>query len=361
MKIRNKLCVWLIIIITALITIITIILIRQASGASYYLGVRNLEHLTSQRIEYWKGVENGYIRTLHTLANLMGDYESVKAEERRDRYDNMLKSVLEAEPGMAALYTVWKPNAVDGMDSRYIGRIGSSPSGQYAMAYFVESNKITGRTSGEIDNVIAYLSGPNAHKDRVDNPSQIKIKGKNKYIVKITVPVTNNRTKKIVGGLGCYLIIDTMQNILENTLRSNNEIAMMAMYSSNGTILAHLFPNRIGKRMLDVDAELGDSSQEMFRAMQEGKPYMDTVYQPELKENVIFVMKPFQIGNSGHYWSMLIGVPESYILKEVKDITKFSILLIAAAFLITTIAIFSIVCFFTKPIVKIKNTLFKAA
>jgi len=357
MKIRFKLSIWLIIIMAVVVTIVTIMLIRQASGISYYLSVRSLGHLTSQRVEFWKGREDGYLRTLRTLANIMGDYESIQADERRDRYDDMLKSALEAEPQMISLYTVWKPNAIDEMDSLYINRTGSGPSGQYAIAFFKETGKIIGRTCSDIDNVTAYINSHFAHKDRVDNPSVLKIRGKNTNIIKLAVPIINYSNKKIVGALGCLLAIDTIQNIVENTMRTNNEIAMMAMYSGNGTILAHFMPERIGKRMIDADVEFGESRQEMFRAMQTGKPYMDTVYHKALNEKIIFIMKPFQIGNSGHNWSMLIGVPESFILKEVKAITNYTITLIITAFLITAIIVFTIIGFVTKPIVRLTDRL----
>ena len=357
MKIRFRLSICLIIIVTVLVIGIAILLLRQVSGISYYLSIKNLEHSTGQRVELWKSREDSYIRALHTLANVMGDYESIHAEERRDRYDDMLRAALETEPQMVALYTVWKPNAIDNMDSRYIGRTGSTPTGQYAMAYFKETGKITGRTSGDIKNVIAHITGPNAHKDRVDNPTILKIKGKNTYIIKISVPITNNRTNKIVGGLGCFLAIDTMQYIIENTMKANNEIAMLAMYSDNGTVLAHYKPERIGKRMLDVDVELGDFRKEMFRAMQTGKTYMDTLYKPAFDEKIIFIMKPFQIGNSGHNWSMLIGIPESFILKEINTITKFTVMLIITAILIITVIIFTIIGIIINPIVRITDTL----
>ena len=357
MKIRFRLSICLIAIMAFMIIGITVLLLRQASGISYYLSIRNLGQLTAQRVEFWKGQEDGYIRTLHTLANVMGDYESIQAEERRDRYDDTLKAALETEPQMVALYTVWKPNAIDDMDSRYIGRTGSSPTGQYAMAYFKETGKITGRTSGDINNVMAHITGPNAHKDRVDNPTILKIKGKNTYIIKISVPITNNRTKKVVGGLGCFLVIDTMQYIIENTMKANNEIAMLAMYSGNGTVLAHYKPERIGKRMLDVDVELGDFRKEMFRAMQTGKTYMDTLYKPAFDEKIIFIMKPFQIGNSGHNWSMLIGIPKSFILKEVNTITEFTVMLIIIAIIAAAAIIFAIIGIITNPIVRITDML----
>jgi len=357
MKIRFKLSILLIIIMAVVVTGITILLLRQASGISYYMGIRSLGHLTSQSVEFWKGREEGYIRTLHTLANVMGSYETVKAEERRDRYDDMLRAALEAEPQMAALYTVWKPNAIDNMDNRYIGRTGSSPSGLYAISYIKETNKITGRTSGDIDNVIAHIIGPNAHKDRVENPTLFKTKGKSIFIIKMTVPITNLRTNEVVGGLGCFLVIDPIQSIIENTIKTNNEIAMMALYSGNGTILAHFMPERIGKRMLDVDVELGDARQTILRAMQTGKPYMDIVNNPKLNENIIYIMKSFQIGNSSHNWSILIGVPESFILKEVKTVTSFTAALIPIVILVIAIIIFTIIGIITKPIVKVTDIL----
>jgi len=357
MKIKYKLSIWLIILMAFVVIIVATILIRQVSAISYYLSVRSLGQLTSQHVEYWKGREDGYIRTLHTLASVMGDYESLKAEERRDRYDDMLRSALEAEPQMIALYTVWKPNAIDNMDDHYIKRVGSSTYGQYAIAFFKEPDKIAGRTSGDINNIIAHINGPNAAKDRVENPSFLKIRGKNTLIIKLSVPIFNHKNNKVVGGLGCYLSVDAIQNIVENTMKINNEIAMMAMYSGNGTIMAHYMPERIGKRMLDIDLELGDSRQDLFRAMQIGKPFMETVYQPETKEKILYLVKPFQIGNSGHNWSMLLGIPESYLLKEAHTMTQFTVVLILTAILVTALIIFIIVEFITKPIVRVTDLL----
>jgi len=357
MKIRISLSIWLIAVIAVMLTGITILLLRQVSGISYYKSIQSLEYLASQRVEYWKSREDSYSRTLHTLANLMGNYESIQAEERRDRYNDMMQAALKTEPQMVAMYTVWKPNALDDMDSFYIGKTGSSPTGQYAMAYFKETNKIAGRTCGDIDSVIAHISGPNAHKDHVDNPTIVKIKGKNTFIVKITVPITNNHTNKIVGGLGCFLVIEPIQRIVENTINTNNEIAVMAMYSGNGTIIAHFVPERIGKRMLDVDTELGDSRQEMFRAMQTGKHFMNAFYEPKQNKKIIYIMKPFQIGNSSHNWSILIGVHESHFLKDIKNITGYTVMLSVIALLITAVFIFIVFGIITKPIINVTDML----
>jgi methyl-accepting chemotaxis protein len=90
--------------------------------------------------------------------------------------------------------------------------------------------------------------------------------------------------------------------------------------------------------------------------VQEGEIYRDTVYNPEINENIIFVLKPFHIGGSDHNWSMLIGVHESYVLKEVNTITKFIVILAVIAILITAVVVFVFLGTITKPIVRITDT-----
>ena len=64
-----------------------------------------------------EGRENSYIMILRTLASTMSGYDDLEAERRRDIYDEILQSALEAEHNITAIFTVWKPNAIDGLDS----------------------------------------------------------------------------------------------------------------------------------------------------------------------------------------------------------------------------------------------------
>ncbi|MCL1958395.1 MAG: hypothetical protein FWF68_02205, partial [Spirochaetes bacterium] len=160
------------------ITTVAVVLLMEASNISRTANLRGLRYMAKEQAQYWKGREDAYIRALNTLANVMNDYESIAPDQRRDRFDDMLHSALEAEPNMITLYTIWKPNAIDGMDSRFIGRTGSSPTGQYAMTFSQETGQIVGRASIDIENTMAYLNGPNARKDRVDNPEPWKVRGK---------------------------------------------------------------------------------------------------------------------------------------------------------------------------------------
>jgi methyl-accepting chemotaxis protein len=357
MKIKIKLGIMMIAIVIAVGGSIAVLLLRKASSITIDLSYRSLEHLASQRAEYRKGREDGYLRVLHTLASVMDDFESIPAKERRNRYDEMLRSALEAEPNMVGIYTVWKPNAIDGMDKLYMGRTGSSSTGQYAMAYTKENGRMEARTSTSIESVMAHITGPDAEKDMIYDPSPKRVNGKDTFAFFLLVPITNHRTGEIVGGLGCLLAIDGIQPVLENTLKTFDEIAMMVIYSGNGTILGHFIPDRIGKKMLDVDVELGDRGTALYHAIQNGTTFKSENYDPTLDINIVFVVKPFEIGNSGQNWAVLVGASESYVLHEVNSIKKFTIILAVIALVISALVVYFVLGGVTRPIVKVAETL----
>jgi len=175
MKIKIKLSIILIAIVTVVAGSIAILLLQEASKISLEANHLGLKYLSREQAEHWKGREDAYMRALSTLANVMDDYEAIPANQRRDRYDDMLYSALRSEPNMIAIYTIWKPNAIDGMDSYYIGRTGSSPTGQYAMAFSKETGQVVSSASADIAHTMDYLNGPNAQNDRVDNPEPTKL------------------------------------------------------------------------------------------------------------------------------------------------------------------------------------------
>jgi methyl-accepting chemotaxis protein len=359
MKIKFKLSIVVITIMAVVVAGIATLLLWQASKNTLQLSLRSQEHLTNSRAEFWKGREDGYIRALTTLANVMGDFETVKPEERRDRYDAMLKSALVEEPQMVVLYTVWKPNALDGMDARYIGRAGSGPAGQYAMAWSKETGVMEKRVTSDIDNAMEHITSPNAFKEHISEPALRKINGSDKYTLRMIVPIINNseNNKEVVGALGCVMTIDAMQQVMEATIKTNDDIDIMVIYTDEGTILAHYKPERVGRNILDVDEELGDARKDILDAMKNGKPYRGSVYDPLHDDTFRFVVSSVQIGDSDFGMSVLVGASESHVLKEIKAITRFTVILAVIAILATAAIIYIVLGFVVKPIVTVTNTL----
>jgi methyl-accepting chemotaxis protein len=357
MKIKIKLSLIIIGIVAAIVGSIAIILLRQASGISIDLSVRGISYLADQQAAYWKGREDVNIKLLHSLANIMGDYESIHPEDRRDHFDDMLRSTVEAEDVLYQTYTVWKPNAIDGMDSRFVGRVGSTKTGQYAVVFTQESGATTSRASTDVEHSMAYFNGPNSRKVRMENPEARNVRGKDTYILRMMVPIINKRTNEVVGGVGGILVIDGIQPSVANTIKNHDEISAMSIYSDDGFIMGNLVPERIGKKLIDADTIYGDNVQAASKAVLEGREFHCSSYSSVLDTNVEIVIKPFQIGDSDKTWSIMIASEESYILKEVDEMTKFAVIVAVAALVLAAVIVYFVLNSTTKPIVRVADTL----
>jgi methyl-accepting chemotaxis protein len=313
--------------------------------------------MAREQAEHWKGREDAYIRALTTLANVMDDYDLIPANQRRDRYDDMLHSALRSEPNMVQIYTIWKPNALDGMDSSFIGRTGSSPTGQYAIAFTRETGELLSRASNDIQNTMAYLNGPNARNARVVNPEPRKINGKDTFILRMMVPIINSHTNEVVGGLGCLLTIDVIQAAVDEFVRNHDEISAMVIYAGNGMIMGHLIPDRVGKMLIDVDTSFGEYIKEADKAVREGKEFECRTYSHALKTFTRLKTVPFQIGDSDQIWSIMVVATEKHILQEVKTITEFTIILAVIAVILAAIIIYIVLNKVTHPIILVAGQL----
>jgi methyl-accepting chemotaxis protein len=349
MKIKIKLSMLVIAIMALVISGLAALLLSQASGMSHEATLQSIRNLTGQRAEYWKGREDGNLRVLKTLASVMSGYEDLPPQARRDRFDNILESTIKAEKYMIDLYTVWKPDAIDGLDSEF--------GGQYAATFTRENGIIESRRSADINASMAYLSGVNADKDRVEPPFQRTVNGKDVFLFKMMVPITNPRTGEIVGGVGCVLPLDVIQPILESVIKSHEEIIIMVIYANNGQILSHVFPERVGKMIYDVDLEFGAHIDRAVNALREGKRFEGEVYDTTFKTNVFLNMEPFRIGNSDMTWSVLIGTAESYIMQDVTRMTRYTIMITVISIIAAAVVVFFVLTYITKPIVKVTETL----
>jgi len=153
------------------------------------------------------GFTSKSFETLRPLADIMSNFESVPAAQRRDRYDDILLTAITSQPAIVHIYSIWKPNLLDGMDRRYIGRQGSTATGQYAMSYGRNNDQIVVMPNLDIEYTMSYLNGPNARNEHFVNPTLFKVNGQDTYIARIEVPISNPRTNETVGTVGAIFDI----------------------------------------------------------------------------------------------------------------------------------------------------------
>ncbi|MCL2834655.1 MAG: methyl-accepting chemotaxis protein, partial [Treponema sp.] len=236
-------------------------------------------------------------------------------------------------------------------------RPGSTPTGQYAATYTRETGSITLRATVDLDGSMAYLNGPNSTKDRVEDPYITKINGQDTYVFRMMVPIIDPQTNQVIAGVGCLMSIDQIQPTVMDTIKTHDEIAAMAVYTNTGFIMANLTPDRIGKKLSQVETIYGDQLQAANKAVLNGESFSCSSYSQVLKTNVEIDLMPLTVGNSNTTWTVMIATTEDYILTEVRALTQFAVIIAIIAIIIFAAINFFMLSRVIKPISIVADTL----
>ena len=358
MKLKIRLSILVIAIMTVVVAGIAIILLNKASATSLRLNRLNTETLVNGQAEYWKGRLDGHMRMLTTLADIMADYNEIPVTERRDTYDRMLEGTATSQTTTLQIYTIWQPNAIDGRDAQMIGRPGSTPTGQYATAYSRESGTLIAQANTEmVETAMNYLKSPNGRKARIDPPLVRNVQGRDTRVVRMVVPIISSSTNQPVGVVGMLMSYETLQPTLEKILAGNEGLIAMAIYSYDGTVLAHRYPDRIGKQMKDVDGVYGSYMQDAIRTVNEGGKFYCASWSQALGVNLEIFMESFTIGPSSNTWTIMASTSEEYMLRDVNDMTRFTVILALIVIVAVAIIIYVVLNSATRPIIRVADTL----
>jgi len=355
MKLKYKLSIMVIAILVAVVVTLSFLTLNSSSKIAIELNESVIEYLSGEWAVFWKGRQDSRFSMLNTIAEVMADYQDINVDERRYLFDTMLKGVMEARPEYLQLYTVWKPNAIDGRDAQMIGRPGSTNTGQYAAAFTRESGRLAVRATTDVEDTIAYLAtvNPNDPKDRIEEP----FPRDGKLILRYMVPVISARTNEVVGAVGLLMYTDQIQPIMMEAVKSHDEISVMGIYTSGGFVLSHSFPDRIGKDMRETEAFLGDALEPAIKAIAAGKDFHTVAYSHALNTNLDIFFSPLRIGDSDAFWAVMIGTSEDHMLSEVRTLTLFTILIALAIIAAAAVIVYFVLNLTMRPVVAVTETL----
>jgi len=358
MKLNFKLSIIVLIIVVVIVVSVAVVLIVRMSGLTIGLNSDALDYIGNWRATYWQNREDQRIQTLRVMAAQMGDYESMPAETRRDEFERMMTSVLASNDQIITVYTIWKPNAVDGMDSRYIGRPGSTETGQFAAAVSRETGSIQLRASTDVQGTMDYVNGSNSRRERAMDPEARTVQGNQVYVIRFMVPIINTRTNEVVGGVGTWLDIAPIQERVVQTVASNDIIARLAVIDDSGFIYANDQPDRVTKNLRDAESVIfGDNLDDAMAVIRRGESKQYSGYSTVLNSNVTISLTGFAIGDTGKYWSIMVVATESFMLLEVNNMTQFAIILGAILVVVAAAVIFIVLTRTVKPIITVADTL----
>jgi methyl-accepting chemotaxis protein len=340
-------------VLAAAIASISFILLRRASGIQLETTMVSSERLAENEAAYVERRFDEYAQVGRTIARIMGSYEDIEPALRRGLYNSILLRILEGNPDLVAIYSVWYPDVLDGMDSLYAGQTGYSPAGQYIPLYSRETGQTVFRICRDYETILRELTV----EETVSEPEPRTINGAAGQSVDIIIPIIT-RDNKMTGAVGLILNLAYIQTVVEEIQRDNHEVAIAAIYSSGGTITGHSIPERIGRDMREADQILyTEDTAAAAEAVEKGRQQRLTKYSPALESTVEIIIHPFTLGKTGTSWSVMIEIPDDIIVAQVRTLTIFTIILGVIYVVVIAVAIFLVVSGAVKPIVNVALTL----
>jgi methyl-accepting chemotaxis protein len=292
-----------------------------------------------------------YLGVARNLAHIMNSYEDIAVSNRRDYFRGIMEGLFTSNSRLICLYTVWKPNVLD-EDSLHTGEPGTSPGGQFIPLFSRETGSIAMRTCQDYAEILAGLT----ETEYMTDPKPRTVAGNATYTFDMVVPIIPDATNNIVGAVGVIVDISYLQPVVDAIKPYEGSVA--AVYSNNGTILAHYARERIGKNIREADSRLYSGDLEAVNsAIRSGRSYKLREYAPALGIDLEMNFQPVVIGDMGNPMSLMIGAPESEILASVNRMTFFTIVLAVISVVIVSVIIFFVSGGITKPIVNVALTL----
>ncbi|MDR1637116.1 MAG: methyl-accepting chemotaxis protein, partial [Treponema sp.] len=361
MKLKYRLCIIVISILVTIVAAISIILLNRASSLQMASAKESQERLAAEQARLVQMMYDSYLRTAHTLADTLSDFDKAEVGRQRNRFDQFMESILQSEERLVGIFVVFKPNTIDpGRDADFAGLPGCTEAGQWANWYSRQSGMIEHLTYNDVPTIMQSITGANSRKDIMSEPEPQIVAGKNTHTANITVPVIYRKTGEVVGRVGVNVNLAFTQPLVDDILNDPEleDISAMTIYSDAGIIVASYSEDHIGKFLKDAQNRLyGKNTDVAQKVVETGVKHRFKVHSDVLDEDMELILYPFFIGETGATWSLMLGTEKDIVLTEVNSLTVFTIVLMIVSVLITAVVIFFVSGNIAKPIVKVAFTL----
>jgi methyl-accepting chemotaxis protein len=160
--------------------------------------------------------------------------------------------------------------------------------------------------------------------------------------------------RRVLGVVGIDISVDTIQKLSENHAPFGS--GLTAVFSNDGTIVAHFDPERIGKSMMETEKDMaGPYLNDFVNAVANGELFYFTNFITQANENFSIVLTPINIGQHDDVWGYAIAVPVKTITLAVNQML-FMVIIIS---FIALIFVFLAAIFLSRSLVNQGNRYFK--
>ncbi|MDR1909426.1 MAG: methyl-accepting chemotaxis protein [Spirochaetaceae bacterium] len=346
MKLKHKLTLINLLVTIVLIATIAVVVLTRASALQEASAIENMTSMSASMAMEIAGLSDLCIQMLNTTG-LLTCYENVPAEARRAGLQGALGMMVTVVPEFIGAYTIWQPNAFDGLDALYAGTPGATESGQLVFYMTKASGVPELRPLAGYQGILDALS-PDVNV--VTDPVLHTVNGKPQYLIDILVPI-NRGAGPVLGVLALQVGLEgTQAAAAKNRPYGTGDVVV---YANNGLVAAHYDTSRVGADFRSADALiLGTEGIAAVTTSLSGGGSASVI-----TADYVIMAYPFASTAVEKPWTIVSFVPIGAVLGPVYNLIRFSVIFTVAAGLAAALIIFLVSLHITRPIVGVALTL----
>jgi len=352
MNLKFKLTSIIIAMVLAVMAVLSFVILSRSANLQRETTFDYVHELAqASSIEIQRRMEF-YTTYAEMLSSIFSDFENTEEAERRHSFNELLKSTILQYQNIMGIFTAWLPGSID------------SNSAQYQTFY-------TRRRTGNVELIPAgyegwreYLANMTENGTSIiEDPVWRDIFVGNVPIISAQYPIKNS-AGKVVGVIGINWASTTQAIVDELVKELYNGHGFGGVYSNDGTIVAHLFLDRVKDNLNTNEKEkamLGDQHSRVVQSIknggENGKAVAINRYSPSLNTNIHLIYQPILFSGMDTPWCLMVGFPMSEINRPINQMITFVLLFAAITLIIIAVITFFVSQRIVKPIVGVTLTL----
>jgi methyl-accepting chemotaxis protein len=342
-SLATKLLVALCGVISIALGILVFVVSRQSARVAEEQASQTAMQMAERHAQLINAELNTAILPVRTLAQAFVAQKAAGLANRR-LADASLEKVLEDNPKLLGLWTVWEPNAFDGLDAKYVNTPGTDATGRYipywnrGAGHLELEPLVDYETPGAGD---YYLLARESGNETLINPYVYTVAGKPMLLTSVAVPIVIDG--KVVGVVGADLSLEQIQKQVSEIAPFGTGYAVLV--SNNGMFVAHPSAERRAKQLDTSPAEAL-----MKTALSSDSALSAHVHSEVLGTEAIQVVVPIRVGATRTPWALAVFAPLDKVLAPAHALREFTIALGVFALLALGVAVLVVIRRITRPL-----------
>lgn len=273
-----------------------------------------------------------------TLTDMLEGYKHIAPESRRDYINEVLQETLISNPSLVDSWTVWEPDALDGLDYMYANTENHDSTGRFIPYWTQVGSTISCTPLTDYETGSWYVDPIRRTKGKLIDPNPYEVGGKMIWVCGVAFPI-RDENNQAVGVVGIDMSLETLSTMLKNA----------EIYDSGYLSLI----SDSGLTAVDADSSAEGETFKYYDDSDFGELFTNARNTLEIQsfttdDGLLHIISPIKVNVADQTWFLCLNVP----LSEVEHDSHVIMVVITAGFAVTLVVLFILSAVFISMISK---------